>query len=102
VAGLWFGQPGFDSWWGQDLFSFAAVSRLALGLTQPPVQWVLGALSLGVKQLGHEAHLHLVLKLSMHGAITSTPPYIFMAWYFVKHRAKSTFTIILTINKIHI
>jgi hypothetical protein len=29
-------------------------SRLALGLTQPPIQWVLGALSPGVQQLGHE------------------------------------------------
>jgi len=31
------------------------VSRTALGPTQPPIQWVLGALSLGVKWLGHEA-----------------------------------------------
>jgi hypothetical protein len=29
--------------------------RMALGPTQPPTQWVLVALSLGVKQLGHEA-----------------------------------------------
>jgi hypothetical protein len=28
---------------------------MALGPTQPPIQWVPGALSLGVKQLGHEA-----------------------------------------------
>jgi hypothetical protein len=28
---------------------------MALGPTQPPVQWVPGALSLGVKWLGHEA-----------------------------------------------
>jgi len=27
----------------------------ALGPTQPPIQWVPGALSLGVKLLGHEA-----------------------------------------------
>jgi hypothetical protein len=31
------------------------VPTLALGLTQTPTQWVLGALSLRVKQLGHEA-----------------------------------------------
>jgi len=30
-------------------------SRLALGPTQPPIHWVPGALSQGVKQLGHEA-----------------------------------------------
>jgi len=31
------------------------MSRLALRPTQPPIQWVLGALSLGVKQSGLEA-----------------------------------------------
>jgi hypothetical protein len=31
------------------------MSGTALGPTQPPIQWVLGALSLGVKQLGPEA-----------------------------------------------
>jgi hypothetical protein len=29
--------------------------RLTLGPTHPPIQWVLGALSLGVKQQGREA-----------------------------------------------
>jgi hypothetical protein len=31
------------------------MSSPALGSTQPCIQWVLGAVSLGVKQLGHEA-----------------------------------------------
>jgi len=32
---------------------------MAPGPTKPPIQWVLGALSLGVKQQGHEAdHSH--------------------------------------------
>jgi len=31
------------------------MSRLALGSTQPPIQWVTEAPSLGVKWLGHEA-----------------------------------------------
>jgi hypothetical protein len=30
-------------------------TRTALGPTQPPIQWVAGALSLGVKQPGREA-----------------------------------------------
>jgi hypothetical protein len=34
---------------------FATASRLALGPTQQPIQWVPGALSLGVKRPGHEA-----------------------------------------------
>jgi hypothetical protein len=36
-------------------FLFATASRPALGLTQPPIQWVRGALFLGVKQPGREA-----------------------------------------------
>jgi hypothetical protein len=36
-------------------FLFDTMSRLTLGPTQPPVQWVLEVLSLRVKQPGHEA-----------------------------------------------
>jgi hypothetical protein len=35
-------------------FVFSIVSRLALGLTQPPIQWVLGALSLEVSRRRRE------------------------------------------------
>jgi hypothetical protein len=49
------GVLGFDSWQGLGIFLFSTASRMALGLTQPPIQWVAGALSQGVKQLGHEA-----------------------------------------------
>jgi hypothetical protein len=34
---------------------FTTVSRPALGPTQPPIKWVPGALSVGVKRLGREA-----------------------------------------------
>jgi hypothetical protein len=37
------------------IFFFSTVSTLALGPTQPPIQWVPGVLSLGVKRLGREA-----------------------------------------------
>jgi hypothetical protein len=46
---------GFDSQQGLEIFLFTTESRTAPGPIQPPIQWVPGALSLGVKQLGHEA-----------------------------------------------
>jgi len=39
----------------QTLFLLTTASRTALGPTQPPIQWVQGAFSLGVKRSGHEA-----------------------------------------------
>jgi hypothetical protein len=61
--------------------------------TQPPIQWVPWALSLGVKKKGREADHSLptsakVKKTLIH---TSTPPYTFMAWCLVKHKYKFTF-----------
>jgi len=50
---IWF--LGFDSWRGLRIFLFTIVSRTALGPSQPPVQWVLGVLSLGVKRPVREA-----------------------------------------------
>jgi hypothetical protein len=32
------------------------------------------------------AHLHLVPRLRMYGAIPLLPQYVFMVWYLVKHR----------------
>jgi hypothetical protein len=52
---LWAGQSGFNSKWGLGISLFTTMSRMALGPTQPPIQWVLGALSLGVKWQGHKA-----------------------------------------------
>jgi hypothetical protein len=37
------------------MFPFDIMSRPALESTQPPIQWVLGALSLGVKRPEREA-----------------------------------------------
>jgi hypothetical protein len=60
---------------------FSMSSRLALGSTQPPVQWVTRALSPGAKQLGRETD-HSPLSSAAVKKMwisTSTPPYSFMA-----------------------
>jgi hypothetical protein len=46
---------GFDSRRGLGIFLFTTASRTALRSTQPPIQWVLGALSLEIKWPGREA-----------------------------------------------
>jgi hypothetical protein len=58
------------------------------GPTKPPIQWVPGALSLGVKQLGHKADHSPPSSVRSKNtwSYTFTPQYIFMAWCIVKHR----------------
>jgi hypothetical protein len=70
------------------------VSRTALRPTQPPIQRVLGALSLGVKRSGREAgtHFHLVPRSQNAWSYTSIPQYAFMSWCLVKLRNNFTFT----------
>jgi hypothetical protein len=46
----------FDSQQEQKTFNFSTMSKLALGPIHPTIQWILGALSPGVKWLGHEAY----------------------------------------------
>jgi hypothetical protein len=45
----------FESRWGLGIFLFTTASRPARGHTHPPIQWVPGAVSLGVKRMGREA-----------------------------------------------
>jgi len=54
--------------------------------TQPPVQWVPGALTPGIKQLGHEADCSPPSSAKVKNACsyTSTPQYIFMVWCSIK------------------
>jgi hypothetical protein len=57
------------------------LSRLSLGSTQPPIQWVPGALSLGVKRQGREADLSppSSAKVKKTWVYTFTLPYASMA-----------------------
>jgi hypothetical protein len=55
----------------KEIYIISGESRLALQPTKPPVKWLQGALSLGVKQLGCEltTDLYLVPGLGMSAAI---------------------------------
>jgi hypothetical protein len=65
----------FDSWQRQKFSIFSTASRLTLGPTQPPIQWMLGALSLGFKQLERESDHSLLssAKIKNCRAIPSLP-----------------------------
>jgi hypothetical protein len=69
-----------------EIFLFTTTSIPAVGPTKPPIQWVAGDLSLGVKQPGVRltTHLHLVPRSRMRGAIPPLSQYAFMAWCLVK------------------
>jgi hypothetical protein len=85
----------FDSKRGLGIFLFTTASRMALGPTQPPIQWVSGALSLGVKRPEREADHSLPSSAKVKNAwsYTSIPRYVFMVWCLVKHRDNFTYTL---------
>jgi len=55
----------------RGFFLFATMSRPALGLSQPPTQWVPGDVAPGVEYWNMKltACLRLMLRLRMHGAV---------------------------------
>jgi hypothetical protein len=79
ATGWTIGVLGFDLRRGLGIFLFTTASRTALGPTQSPIQWVLGALSLGVKRLWREADHSppSSAESRMCGVIHPLPPY---AW----------------------
>jgi len=83
---------GFESWQRLRIFPFTTFSP-ALGPTQPPIQRLTGALSLGVKLPGCEVDHSLPSCSEIRNAwgYTSTLPYVFTSWYSVKHRLNLTF-----------
>jgi hypothetical protein len=86
------GVLGFDSQRGLEIFLFTIAARTALGSTQPPIQWVPGGLSLGIKWPDHESDHSPPSSVQVKNAwsYTSTPQYAFMAWCLVKHRDNFT------------
>jgi hypothetical protein len=81
------GVLGFDSRRGLGIFLFTTASRMALGPTQPAIQWVLGALSLEVKRPAREAdhppppsgEVKECVEVYLHST-----QYAFMAWCSAK------------------
>jgi hypothetical protein len=67
---------------GRNFIHLATVSRRALRTTQPPIQYIPGALSLRVKR----PDLRLWPRLIMSGAIHPLPPHVFIAWHLVKRK----------------
>jgi hypothetical protein len=88
-------DQGFESLEGLGVFLFTIISRPGLGPTRPPIQWLPGALSLGVKRPEREADRSHPSSSEVKNAwgYTSTPQYAFMAWCSVKHRKTFTFTL---------
>jgi hypothetical protein len=77
-------QVSFNSRLGLAIFPTTA-SRTALGPTQPPIQWVPGALSLEVKRQGREADHSPPSSAEVNEwSYTSTPPIRLVAWCSVK------------------
>jgi hypothetical protein len=74
-------RSGFDSRQGQRTDVFASAFIPALGPIQPPIQWVLDALSPEVKRPGREADHSPPSSAEVKNAwsYTSTPQYVFMA-----------------------
>jgi hypothetical protein len=84
-----------DSRRGLGIFLFTTASGTPLGPTQPPTQWVLKAVSLGIKRPAREVD-HLPpssAEVTNAWNYTSTPQYAFMAWCFLKQRDNFTLSI---------
>jgi hypothetical protein len=80
---------------GKGFLLSAFVSRPTLGLTQPPVKWVPGVLSAGLKRsrgVTLTTHPHLVARSRMCRSYVSSPPWrlhggrwIFLYYHHVVH-----------------
>jgi hypothetical protein len=85
VLGYGLGDRGFESRQGLGIFLFTTVFRPALEPTQPPIQWLPEALSLGVKrpereddhsppssaEVKEDLELYLRSLIRLHGVVLS-------------------------------
>jgi hypothetical protein len=94
------GRRGCDSRQGQRFILLVTASRLTLGPTQPPIQWVPGALSLGLKRPGRETDHSFPFSAEVKSAwsYTSTIPFVFVAWCLVKYRGQLSWAYSLLIR----
>jgi hypothetical protein len=78
---------------GARNFSLHHCVQNCSGAHQPPIQWVPGALPLGVKRPGRETDHSppSSAEVKNEWSYTSTPQYAFMTWCLVKHRDNFTF-----------
>jgi hypothetical protein len=85
------------SWWQrQEPFLLSKAYAVTLGLVQPPIQRLPAAVSIGAKQLGHEADCSPPLSAEVRNAWSSAsfPTWIYMIWCFSEHRVNLTFKLI--------
>jgi hypothetical protein len=64
-------------------------------ISKPPIQWVQGVVSLGLKRLGREADRSRPSSADVKECVelTSTLQYVFMARYLVRHMSNFTLSI---------
>jgi hypothetical protein len=75
---------------GAGNFSLHHRVQTGWGPTQPPVQWVPGAVPLGKKLPGREADNspQSSVEVKNEWSYTSTPQYAFIAWYSAKSQGQ--------------
>jgi hypothetical protein len=90
----WDSSVGIATGYGLDDRGSIPGRGWALGPTQPPIQWLQGVLSLGVKRPWCEADHSPpnTAEVKVCGFVTPLPQYVFMAWCLVKHRGNFIFT----------
>jgi hypothetical protein len=88
------GVLGFDSRRGLGIFLLTTATRTVLRPIQSPIQWVPGALSLGLKRPGREADHSRSSSAEVKECVEQylhSQYGVFMAWYLVKHSDNFTF-----------